>query len=362
VVLEKARVGLRKPKLSFRSATETSATVVPLYNQFPDPLTCENVVSYGYFMCWWRSEQEMKRWSRSWEDDQECLDSISRRKRARQAKELEVKNLGLAYQNYKRRQSSGRVDYTLQSTESHRPNLQELPDAGMYQDGSNGDVNDLSEDHSEVIKVEQHVAQHVEHLLDTQQVLDWTVILDSDTVQVVIDLGTGKRDLESTPIEVDTVEQTIDCVYCGAKKFYLKIGKHAKLLGRFIWFSTDTSVRSSPSLDDESRWTPGGIADIDFGSEVDSFALKSLALWPDRKSDLHKRLEGHSPLQKRPYKPNWQPQKPRKLEQKIRHTKGPYRVGSSQLDRPRRFKDLSAGVAEHICQRRLLETHMACTA
>jgi hypothetical protein len=134
VVLEKARVGLRKPKLSFRSATETSATVVLQYNQFPDPLTYEGEVSYSYFMCWWRSEQEMMRRSQSWKDDQECLDSICQRKRARQAKELEVKTLRRAYQNYKRRQSNGIVDYTLRLTETCRLKLQELLDAGMYQD------------------------------------------------------------------------------------------------------------------------------------------------------------------------------------------------------------------------------------
>jgi hypothetical protein len=297
VVLEEVRVGLRKPKLSFRSATGTSATVVPLYNQFPDPLNCENEVSYSYFMCWWRSEQEMKQRSRSWKDDQECLDSISRRKQAREAKESEVKALGRAYQDYKRRQSNGRVDYTLRLTETHRPKPQELPDAGMYQDGSNGDVNDLRKNHSEVIKVE--------HLLDTQRVLDQTVTLDSDTVQVVNDLSIGKWDLESTPIVVDT------------------------------------SVRSNPSLYDEFRLTPRQlflamkiadrlnnllltlrIPDIGFSSEV---CLPFAALCPDRESDLHKLLEGHSPPQKRPYKPNWQPQKSRKLEQKIRHTRGPYR-------------------------------------
>lgn len=299
VVLEKVRVGFRKLKPSFRSATETSATVVPLYNQFPDPLTCENEVSYSYFMCWWRSEQEMKQRSRSWKDGQECLDSISRRKQARQAKELEAKTLGRAYQDYKTRRSNGRVDYTLRLTETRQPKPQELPDASMYQDGSNGDVNDLSEDHSEVIKVEQHV----EHLLDTQQDLDWTVTLDSGTVQVVNDLSIGKRDLESTPIVV-------------------------------------APMFSNPSLDDESRWTPlrfplvinigdldnslstSRIPDIGFISKVysaASFELESIALC------LHKFLEERSPLRKRPYKQNWQPQKSRKLEQKIRHTRGPYR-------------------------------------
>jgi len=225
----------------------------------------------------------------------------------------------------------------LRLTETHRPKPQELPDAGMYQDGSDGDVNDLSEDHSEVIKVERHVAQHVEHLLDTQQAPDWTVTLDSDTVQVVNDLSIRKRNLESTPVVFDTSVRSnlsLDDEF-----------RRPQLVDLVIWIGPDRE--SNLSLDDEFRRTPfrlfpamniadllndplsmHGIVDADFSSEVYSGALsgcRPTALCLGRKSGPHKLLEGHSPLQKRPYKPNWQPQKSRKLEQKIRHTRGPYR-------------------------------------
>jgi hypothetical protein len=303
VVLEEVRVGLRKPKLSFRSATETSATVVPLYNQFPDPLNCENEVSYSYFMCWWRSEQEMKQRSRSWKDDQECLDSISRRKQAREAKESEVKALGRAYRDYKRRQSNGRVDYTLRLTETHRPKPQELPDAGMYQNGSNGNVNDLREDHSEVIKAKQQILGRLSKgtgLPTHSLTLDWIM------TYILNDLDSGKWDLESTPIVVGTSVRSNLSLYDEFRLTPRQLSLAMKIAGLF-----------------NSLLPTHRIPDIDFSSEVD--LPFGLALCPDRESGLHKLPEGHSPPQKRPYKRNWQPQKSRKLEQKIRHTRGPYR-------------------------------------